>query len=71
MGTLRETASDEIIQKLNELTNPNTISVANMLLDRNFSNLTYLESTCLRDIFELDLNKLVFYFSKKNETDSL
>ena len=71
MGTLRETASDEIIQKLNELNNPNSIAVANMLLDRNFSNLTYLESTCLRDIFELDLNKLVFYFSKKNETDSL
>jgi len=71
MRTLRETASDEIIQKLNELTNSNTISVANILLDRDFSNLTYLESTCLRDIFELDLNKLVFYFSKKNETDSL
>jgi len=71
MGTLRETASDEIIQKLNELTNSNTISVANILLDRDFSNLTYLESTCLRDIFELDLNKLVLYFSKKNETDSL
>jgi hypothetical protein len=64
MGTLRETASDEIIQKLNELTNPNTISVANTLLDRNFSNLTYLESTCLRDIFELDLNKLVLYFKE-------
>jgi hypothetical protein len=71
MGTLRETASDEIIQKLNELNNPNSIAVANMLLDRDFSNLTYLESTCLRDIFELDLNKLVLYFSKKNETDSL
>ena len=64
MGTLRETASDEIIQKLNKLTNPNTISVANMLLDRNFSNLTYLESTCLRDIFEIDLNKLVLYFKE-------
>jgi hypothetical protein len=64
MGTLRETASVEIIEKLNELTNPNTISVANILLDRDFSNLTYLESTCLRDIFELDLNKLVLYFKE-------
>jgi hypothetical protein len=64
MGTLRETASDEIIQKLNELTNPNTICVANILLDRDFSNLTYLESTCLRDIFELDLNRLVLYFKE-------
>jgi hypothetical protein len=65
MATLRETASDEIIQKLNELTNPNTISVANFILDRNFSNLTYLESTCLRDIFEIDLNRLVLYFKEK------
>ena len=64
MKTLRELASDEIINKFNELTEPNTISVANMLLDRNFSNLTYLESTCLRDIFELDLNILVLYFKE-------
>jgi hypothetical protein len=64
MATLRELASDEIIQKLNEITNTNTICVANILLDRDFSNLTYLESTCLRDIFELDLNRLVLYFKE-------
>ena len=65
MATLRELASDEIIQKLNELTEPTTIHVANYLLNKDFRNLTYLDSTCLRDIFELDLNKLVIYFRRK------
>jgi len=64
MATLRELASDDLIQKLNELTDPTTIHVANYVLNKDFQNLTYLDSTCLRDIFELDLNKLVLYFKE-------
>ena len=62
MATLRELASDEIIKKLNELTDPTAIHVANYVLNKDFSNLTYLDSTLLRDIFKLDLNRLVLEF---------
>ena len=63
MATLRESASDEVMEKFNALTDPLRIRVINYVLDQNFTNLTYLDSTLLRDVFELDLNRLVMYFS--------
>ena len=71
MKTLRETASDEIIQKFNELTDPIKIRIVNQIFDRDFGNLTYLDSTFLRDIFRIDLNLLCLNFNKNYETDSL
>jgi hypothetical protein len=64
MGTLKELASDELIQKFNELTDPIQIKVAERVLDKDFSNLTYLDSTFLRDIFGLNLNNLILNFNK-------
>ena len=66
MKTLKELASDELIQKFNELTDPTQIKVAERVLDNDFSTLTYLDSTFLRDIFKIDLNSLIIYF-KVNE----
>jgi hypothetical protein len=65
MGTLRELASDEVIKKFNALTDPLRIRVINYVLDKDFTSLTYLDSTLLRDVFELDLNRLVVYFPSK------
>jgi len=65
MGTLRELASDEVIKKFNALTDPLRIRVMNYVLDKDFTSLTYLDSTLLRDVFELDLNRLVAYFPSK------
>jgi hypothetical protein len=65
MGTLRELASDEVIKKFNALTDPLHIRVMNYVLDKDFTSLTYLDSTLLRDVFELDLNRLVVYFPSK------
>jgi hypothetical protein len=66
MKTLKELASDELIQKYNELTDPLQIRVADSVLEKDFSTLTYLDSTFLRDIFRVDLNNLIMYF-KLNE----
>ena len=63
METLKQLASDEIIQKFNELTDPIQIEVAERVLNKDFSNLTYLDSTFLRDIFRVDLNSLLLYFN--------
>jgi len=63
MKTLKQLASDEIIQKFNELTDPIQIEVAERVLNKDFSNLTYLDSTFLRDIFRVDLNSLLLYFN--------
>lgn len=65
MITLRECASDEVNKKIKELTDPLSISVLNLILDKSFFNLTYLDSTFLRDILEIDLNSLVLNFNKK------
>ena len=65
MGTLREQASDEVMEKFNALTDPLKIRVMNYVLDKDFTSLTYLDSTLLRDVFELDLNRLVVYFPSK------
>jgi hypothetical protein len=67
MGTLREEALDEVMEKFNALTDPLRIRVVNYLFDKEFTNLTYLESTLLRDVFDLDLNRLVAYFSSKKK----
>lgn len=66
MGTLKELASDELIQKFNELTDPTQIKVAERVLNNDFSTLTYLDSTFLRDIFRVDLNNLVLNFKINN-----
>jgi hypothetical protein len=63
MATLRECASDEVMEKFNALTDPLRIRVVNNVLDKEFSNLTYLDSTLLRDVLNLDLNYLVMYFA--------
>jgi hypothetical protein len=65
MGTLRELASDEVMKKFNALTDPLRIRVMNYVLDKDFTSLTYLDSTLLRDVFKLDLNNLVVYFPSK------
>lgn len=65
MITLRECASDEVNKKIKELTDSLSISVLNPILDKSFFNLTYLDSTFLRDILEIDLNSLVLNFNKK------
>jgi hypothetical protein len=66
MATLREEASDEVIEKFNELTDTLKIRVMNNILDKEFTNLTYLDSTLLRDVLDLDLNCLVMYFSNNS-----
>jgi hypothetical protein len=63
MPTLRESASDEVMEKFNALTDPLKIRVMNYVLDKKFTNITYLDSTLLRDVLELNLNYLVMYFS--------
>jgi hypothetical protein len=63
MATLRESASDEVMEKFNALTDPLRIRVVNNILDKDFTNLTYLDSTLLRDVLDLDLNCLVMYFA--------
>lgn len=63
MKTLRESASDEVIEKFNALSDPLKIRVMNYVLDKSFKSLTYSDSTLLRDIFNLDLNSLVMYFN--------
>ena len=63
MKTLKQLASEEIIQKYNELTDPLQMRIADSILEKDFSNLTYLDSTYLRDIFRVDLNYLLTYFN--------
>lgn len=61
--TLRERATDELIEKVNSLTDPIKIRVVDYILNKNFSELTYLDATCLRDIFNIDINWLTKYFN--------
>jgi len=70
METLLELASDEVIKKFNALTDPTRINVMNHVLEQNLATLTYLDSTFLRDLFELDLNKLVTYFPNKKNMET-
>jgi len=62
--TLRECANDELIEKVNALTEPLQINLVNRLLDKTFGELSYLDSTFLRDILKLDLNLLALNFCK-------
>jgi hypothetical protein len=62
--TLRECANDELIEKVNALTEPLQINLVNRLLDKTFGELSYLDSTFLRDILKLDLNLLALNFNK-------
>jgi hypothetical protein len=62
--TLRDCATDELIKKVNALKDPTKIKVVDYLLNKTFGELTYLDSTCFRDIFKIDLNKLVLNFNK-------
>ena len=62
--TLRERASDEFLEKVNGLTEPREIRIINIILQKSFYELSYLDSTFLRDIFNLDLNKLALNFNK-------
>lgn len=64
MRILRESANDEIVERISKITDPTKISVLNYVLDKNFTSLTYLDSTLLRDILKVDLNHLVLYFNK-------
>lgn len=64
MRTLQESASDEIIKKFNELTDPSQIRIITIIFNKDFGSLTYLDSTFLRDIFKIDLNFLVLNFNK-------
>ena len=73
LKTLRELANKDILAKIAEVEETEkaidqseegtvTLRVMNMILERDFSNLTYLDSTFLRDILKVDLNKLCLYF---------
>lgn len=64
MKTLRQSANDETIEKINEITDPRKILVLNYLLEKDFGTLTYMDSTLLRDVLNLNLNQLVLYFNK-------
>jgi|688.fasta_scaffold100648_1 hypothetical protein len=61
--TLRDCATDELIEKVNALTDPTKIKVVDYLLNKTFGELTYLDSTCFRDIFDIDINWLIKYFN--------
>jgi hypothetical protein len=61
--TLRERATDELIEKVNSLTDPIEIRVIDYILNKNFSELTYLDAICLRGIFNIDINCLTKYFN--------
>ena len=64
--TLRDYATDEFIEKVNALTDPTKIRVVDYLLNKTFSELTYLDATCFRDIFDIDINWLIRYFNFNN-----
>ena len=63
--TMREEATDELLEKVNQLTDEREIRIINDLLDIPLYNLNYLDSTFLRDILKLDLNWLAIHFSKR------
>lgn len=62
--TMRDRANDEILNKVNQLTDERQISIINSLLDKPFYDLSYLDATFFRDILRLDLNDLVINFAK-------
>ena len=62
--TLRDYATDELMEKINQLTDPVQIRIIDKLLDEKFYNITYLDATFFRDILKLDLNTLAIYFTK-------
>lgn len=62
--TLRERANDEVLEKVNHLTDERQIRIINVLLDKPFYELTYLDATFFRDILRIDLNWLALSFNK-------
>jgi hypothetical protein len=66
METLRDYATDEFMEKVNNLTNPLHIRIIDRILETEYlGKLSYLDATCIRDIFDIDINWLALHFSKK------
>ena len=63
--TMRDKASDELLEKVNQLTDEKQIRIINDLLDIPFYDLNYLDATFFRDILKLDLNWLAINFCKE------